>query len=451
LKLQFLGATGTVTGSKYLIEHNGTRVLIDCGLFQGFKELRERNWEKLPVDASTLKAVILTHAHIDHSGYLPLLIKQGFTGKIYCSQATMDLCAILLPDSGHLHEEDARRANKYGYSQHQPAMPLYTREDAVRAMDYFKPIEFGQPFYLDDELHFTLSRSGHILGSSFISMSDRDHTIVFSGDLGRMNDPIMQNPAKLQYADYLVLESTYGDRLHDRIDPAEQIGAVIRETAARGGTVVIPAFAVGRAQSVLYYIHQLKQQGKIPDLPVFLDSPMAINATNLMCKFNNEHKLSPDVCRDVCDTAQYVSTVEESKRIDQLAIPSVIISASGMATGGRVLHHLKYFMTDAKNTILFTGFQASGTRGDAMVRGTMMIHIHGEEFPCRAKVINLSSLSAHSDYEETLSWLKNFQRPPQKVFLTHGEPESAAALKEKIESYFGWNVVIPEYLQTEEF
>lgn len=450
LRIKFLGATGTVTGSKYLIEHEDTKILVDCGLFQGYKELRLRNWETFPVDPHRIDAVVLTHAHIDHSGYLPLLVKQGFVGKIYCSAATYSLCSILLPDSGHLHEEDARRANKYGYTKHQPALPLYTKEEAEHSLEFFHPLEFGNPFYLDENLHFTLSRSGHILGSSFVTLSDGNRTIVFSGDLGRQNDPIMKSPAKLQYTDYLVLEATYGDRLHERSDPAEEIGKIIKSTIAEGGTVIIPAFAVGRVQTVLYYIHYLKNKGLIPDVPIFLDSPMAISATELLCKFSNEHKLPHDLCRDVCEIAQYITTIEDSKRIDQSTMPSIIISASGMATGGRVLHHLKYFMSDPQNTILFTGFQAGGTRGDRMVKGEKEIRLFGEIYPVRANVINLSSLSAHADYEETLTWLKNFQKPPIKVFLTHGEPLSLASLKEKIEAEFGWNVIIPEYLQSEE-
>lgn len=450
MKLSFLGATGTVTGSKYLIEHENKKILIDCGLFQGYKDLRLRNWEKLPFDAHSIHAVILTHAHIDHSGYIPLLIKQGFVGKIYCSYATYELCAILLPDSGHIQEEDARRANQYGYSIHRPALPLYTKEDAENSLKFFHVLDFGKPCFLDENLYFTLNHSGHILGSSFISLSDGNNTIVFSGDLGRQNDPIMKSPARLQLADYLILEATYGDRLHEVNDPAEEIGKIIRDTVSGGGSVIIPAFAVGRAQTVLYYIHFLKNKKLIPDLPVFLDSPMAINATELLKKFKNEHRLSQELCHAVCASAEYIRTVEDSKRLDQLNMPSVIISASGMATGGRVLHHLKYFMTDPKNTILFTGFQAAGTRGDKMVKGDSLIKIHGEMYPLRAKIIHLSNLSAHADYEETLLWLKNFQKPPRRVFLTHGEPLALISLKAKIEARFGWNVSIPEYLQQEE-
>lgn len=450
MKISFLGATGTVTGSKYLIEHGRKKILVDCGLFQGYKELRLRNWNALPFDPQDLDAVLLTHAHIDHSGYIPLLVKQGFKRKIYCSEATYALCKILLPDSGYLHEEDARRANKYGYTKHKPAEPLYTEKEARFSLAQFHTLDFGKPFYLDEDLHFTMSRAGHILGSAFITLSGDNRTITFSGDLGRQNDPIMQPPAHLQQTDYLLIESTYGDRLHSTKDPLEEIGEVIRSTAAKGGTVVIPAFAVGRAQIMLYYIQELKKSGSIPDLPVFLDSPMAISATNLLCQFNNEHQLSKKACHDVCDSVTYTRTVEDSKRLDVSSMPSVIVSASGMATGGRVLHHLKRFITDSKHTILFTGYQAGGTRGDRIIKGEKEIKIHGQFHPVHARIENLDTLSAHADYEEILTWLRHIVKPPRKVFITHGEPRASLSLKEKIEKEFGWTVVIPEYLQSED-
>ena len=423
MKITFLGATQTVTGSKYLIQHYNKKILIDCGLFQGHKDLRLRNWAKLPVSPASIDAVILTHAHIDHSGYIPLLVKNGFKGKIFCSEATYDLCKILLPDSGFLQEEDAIRANRYNYSKHNPALPLYTEEDAEKSLKYFHPVGFGQPHYIGDELHFTFSRSGHILGSAFITLSDDTKTIVFSGDLGRTNDPVMVSPAVLQYADYIVIESTYGDRLHKETDPVEELGRIIHNTILHGGSVLIPAFAVGRTQNILYYLYQLKKQGKIPHIPIFLDSPMAINATSLLHKYKNEHKLPEKLCDEVCNIATYVRTIEDSKDIDHLTMPAIIISASGMATGGRVLHHLKYFMDSPKNTILFAGFQAGGTRGDRMIRGEKEIKIHGQMYPLKARVVNLSNVSAHADYKETLEWLKNFREAPSKAFITHGEIE----------------------------
>lgn len=449
MKLTFLGATETVTGSKYLIEDENKKILIDCGLFQGYKELRLKNWEKFPIDPAIIDIVILTHAHIDHSGYIPLLVKNGFKGKIYTSAATYDLCSILLPDSGYLQEEDANRANRYGYTKHKPALPLYTEEEAENSLKYFQTIDFDKKIDIGNGLSFILKNSGHILGSAFVILSNQEKTITFSGDLGRLNDPILRSPKKLQYTDYLLIESTYGNRLHKKIDPIVEIGEIIRSTVAKGGTIVIPAFAVGRAQDILYYINSLKQSGAILNIPVFLDSPMTINATKLLCKYKEEHKLSEELCMHVCDVATYTRTVEESKKIDSSPMPKIIISASGMATGGRVLHHLKHFMTDHKSTILFTGFQAGGTRGDRIVKGEKLIKIHGEMYEVNARVENLTSTSAHADYEEILEWLDNFKEAPKKVFVTHGTIEAAKSLKEKIEKQFGWNVEIPKYLQSE--
>lgn len=450
MQITFLGATETVTGSKYLFEYKTKKILIDCGLFQGFKELRLRNWAELPIDPSSIDAVILTHAHIDHSGYIPLLVKNGFRGDIFCSEATYDLCKILLTDSGYIHEEDARRANKYGYTRHSPALALYTREDAVKSLDYFKVINFGTPHYFLDDFHFTLSRSGHILGSSFISLMAGHKTTTFSGDLGRPNDPIMPPAAKLQDTDYLLIESTYGDRLHEHSDPSVKIGEVIKKTAHQGGTILIPTFAVGRCQSILYYIDKLKKAGAIPDIPIYVDSPMATNVTKLLSKHKSEHILNDKLCADVCNVATYTRTVEDSKALTLSPMPKVIISASGMATGGRILHHLKYFMGDPKNTVLFTGFQAGGTRGDRILKGEKMIKIHGDMYKMRARVETLDNISAHADYQEILEWLRNFKTPPKQTFVTHGEPKAALALKEKIETEFGWSVKIPKYLDTEQ-
>lgn len=450
MKITFLGATGTVTGSKYLIEHNSRRVLIDCGLFQGRKELRLRNWEKLPVEASSIDAIILTHAHLDHSGYIPLLVKQGFTGKIFCSPATFDLCKILLPDSGYIQEEDALRANRYNYSKHHPALPLYSKEEAENSLQFFYPVSFGKPHYIGDDLHFTFSRSGHILGSAFITLSTDRKTMVFSGDLGRPDDSIMAKPAILQDADYIVVESTYGNQVHPKTSPVKELEKIINKTTSHGGSVLIPAFAVGRAQNILYYLYELKSKGSITNIPIFLDSPMAINVTGLLHKYRNEHRLPEKLCHAVCDVATYVRTVDDSKELDHLSMPCVIISASGMATGGRVLHHLKYFMQDAKNTILFAGFQAGGTRGDRMVRGEKEIKIHGQYYPLRAKVENLSNVSAHADYEEILNWLGNFRKKPIKIFVTHGEEEAAHSMRTKIIERFGWTTEVPEYLESVE-
>ncbi|MGD8326418.1 MAG: MBL fold metallo-hydrolase [Sphingomonadales bacterium] len=453
MKLTFLGATGTVTGSKYLLEDNGKKVMIDCGLFQGLKELRLRNWKGLPVNPAGIGAILLTHAHLDHSGYIPRLVKAGFEGPIYCSEATFDLCKILLPDSGHIQEEDAARANRYGYTKHKPALPLYTEEEARDALDYFKPVEFGQPYRLTDDLEFTLHRAGHILGASFVRINHSDGTsILFSGDIGRMNDPVMKDPAKIQDADYLVVESTYGDRLHDKNDPTDDIERIVQETITRGGTLVIPSFAVGRAQAIMYYLYKLKNEGRIPgNLPIFLDSPMAINASELLCKHMNDHRMPQDLCMNVCNVAEYTRTVDQSKAIyTNNNMPKIIISASGMATGGRVLHHLKHYLGDPRNTILLVGFQAAGTRGDRLAHGESEVKIHGQKWPVRAQLEKLDNLSAHADYQEILSWMENFNSPPRKVFVTHGEPTAAQSMRHKIEERFGWNAIVPEYLHEEE-
>jgi metallo-beta-lactamase family protein len=451
MKLTFLGATGTVTGSKYLLEQNNKKILIDCGLFQGLKDLRLRNWDKLPFDVSALDVVLLTHAHLDHSGYIPLLVKQGFKGPIYCSEATFDLCAILLPDSGYLQEEDAARANRYGYTKHHPALPLYTEQDARLSLEKFKAVSFGQRLDLGERLSCVFGRAGHILGAAQIKVSDGKTSILFSGDVGRLKDPVMKAPEAPLAADYMVVESTYGNRLHEKTNPAEAIGQIIRDTAARGGSVVIPAFAVGRAQSMLYYIHALKTRQAIPDLPVFLDSPMAIDATELLCKHAKEHRLASGLCGEVSRIATYVHTPEESKKLDQgNGMPSVIISASGMAVGGRVLHHLKHFIGDARNTILFAGYQAEGTRGDRLMRGEKEIKIHGQMWPVRAEIINLDNVSAHADYEEMLQWLGQVKSAPRRVFVTHGNAKAAESMRAKIEERLGWKATVPSYLQTEQ-
>lgn len=448
MKIQFIGATGTVTGSKYLIElENQKKILVDCGLFQGLKELRLRNWEPLPFKPSSIDAVVLTHAHIDHTGYLPLLVKNGFTGPIYATKATRELCEVLLPDSGHLHEEDAKRANKYGYSKHHPALPLYTLEDAERALEQFVTVDYHTVYPFFDDCQISWHRAGHILGSAFIQIEEKGVKLLFSGDIGRQVDPLMKPSAIMTEADFLVLESTYGNRLHDKTDPLDLIAEVINATYKRGGTVLIPAFAVGRSQSMLYYIYLLKQQKRIPDLPVYLDSPMAIDATEIMRHNSDEHKLSAEECLDVCRMAIYTNTPEESKAIDRDESPKIVISASGMMTGGRVLHHLKVFAPDPKNTILITGFQAVGTRGARMLSHETEIKIHGEMYPVLAKVEELTNTSAHGDYEEILHWLKHFKSPPKKVFITHGEPESSLAMKATIEKELGWSCELPEYLE----
>jgi metallo-beta-lactamase family protein len=445
MQLTFLGGVGTVTGSKFLVQTGGRRLLVDCGLFQGFKQLRLQNWEPLPVDPRTIDTVVLTHAHLDHSGYLPLLVRNGFAGRVVCTAATRDLCGILLPDSGHLEEREAEFANRHGFSKHRPALPLYTETDARVALKQFAPIDFDQVHDLGDETAVTFHHAGHILGAAIVRLFHQGTTIVFSGDLGRPNDPVMRKPAAISGADYLVVESTYGNRTHDPKDPQDVLADVITRTAARGGTVLIPAFAVGRAQSLLYHLHMLKAARRIPDLPVFLDSPMAIDAGEIFHQHRRDHRLSDSECRDVCSLARNTRSVEESKAIDLNRVPAIVISASGMATGGRVLHHLKVFAPDSRNTVLFAGFQAGGTRGAAMVGGAPEVKIHGSYIPIRAEVMNLDMLSAHADAHEIMGWLNAFDRPPRMTFVTHGEPAPADALRHRIEEELGWSCRVPAY------
>ncbi|MCA1855474.1 MBL fold metallo-hydrolase [Massilia oculi] len=449
MRIQFLGGTGTVTGSKYLLTTEHARILVDCGLFQGYKQLRLRNWAGLPFDPAGLDAVVLTHAHLDHSGYLPLLVKSGFRGKILCSEATYDLCKILLPDSGHLQEEDAAAANRHGYSEHRLAMPLYTEEDARVALRQFVTVGFDRRVEVAPGLGAVFSRAGHILGAAIVALDDGHRRITFSGDLGRANDPVMVAPAPLAPTDYLVVESTYGNRVHDTADPLLAMASVIRDTAARGGVVVIPAFAVGRAQGLMYAMYQMKASGAIPAyLPVFLDSPMARDATAIYGKHRADHRLDPAACQAMCQAATIINTVEESKQLDARNAPKVIISASGMATGGRVLHHLKAFAGDPRNTILFAGFQAGGTRGAALIDGADEIRIHGQQVRVRAQVAHVDNLSAHADSNELMGWMSALGRAPRRTFITHGEPAASEALRARIKHELGWDCLVPEHLQT---
>lgn len=449
MKIQFLGATGTVTGSKYLVSIGASKILLDCGLFQGYKQLRLRNWEPLPFAMHELDAVVLTHAHLDHSGYIPLLIKQGFRGKIFCSEATYELCKLLLPDSGHIQEEDAAYANRHRFSKHNPAQPLYTEEDARHALKFFSPVKFDTRFSVNKLFHATLRPAGHILGAAIVLLEGADTSITFSGDLGRHNDLIMVPPSAIKKTDYLVVESTYGNRQHDITDPLLKLGKIIRETANRGGVVVIPSFAVGRAQAILYYLALLKKSGEIPSgLPIYLNSPMARDATAIYRHHRSEHRLSPDECDAMCHAATIINTVEESKALNQQRKPMVIIAASGMATGGRVLHHLRAFSSDPRNTILFVGYQAGGTRGADMLAGADTIKIHGQYVAVNAQVEMIDNLSAHADADEILDWLSHIPLAPRQTFITHGEPDAAEALRKRIAKELGWACKIPEYRES---
>ncbi len=446
MQITFLGATGTVTGSKYLVSSNETKILIDCGLFQGLKALRLRNWDRLPVDIASINAVILTHAHIDHSGYLPILVKQGFRGRIYCSAATHELCSILLPDSGRLQEEQADYANRHGFSKHKPALPLYTEQDARHSLSFFVPVEFEQE-NVHGGLRFVLYPSGHIPGAASVRIGNGNTRIAFSGDVGRPDDPIMKPPVVVQEADYLVVESTYGNRRHPEEDPRQMLGNIINKTIARKGAVIVPAFAVGRTQLLLHYIRQLKDDGTIPDIPVYLNSPMAVHATEIFYRHYQEHRLSLQQCEAACSVAMVVESADESMELNRRHGPMIVLAGSGMATGGRVVHHLKAFAPDARNTILFVGFQAEGTRGAAMLNGAQTIRIHGEDVPVRAEVSSIQSLSAHADYAQILDWMKLMKRAPRQVFVTHGEISAANAMVEHIEKTLHWPARVPEYME----
>ena len=444
LKLSFLGAAGTVTGSRHLIESSGKRVLVDCGMFQGLREHRELNWEPFPIEPRSIAAVILTHAHLDHSGYFPRLVKGGFSGPIYATAATRDVARLILLDSARLQEKDAEFANRHGFSRHNPALPLYNTADAESALSLFQVAEFGTELRIGEEVSLLFRRAGHILGAATATIRIGGKTLAFSGDLGRFNDPIMVDPESIPKADFLIVESTYGDRIHPRVDAAAMLKSVIDRAVRRGGTVVIPAFAIGRTQSLLYELWLLKAAGELELVPIYVDSPMATNATDLMSAHMDDHRLQPTVCREAFGMATYVRDVEGSKALSASRMPKVIVSASGMATGGRVLHHIKAFGSDPRNTILFAGFQAAGTRGRAMVDGVREVKIHGGWIEIRAEVADLTMLSAHADSNELLRWLGGFRFAPQRTFIVHGEPASSAALRDRIDEELQWRCTIPK-------
>ena len=442
MKLTFLGAAGTVTGSKYLIEAGGLRILVDCGLFQGYKNLRLLNWQPMPFSTKEIDAVVLTHAHIDHSGALPLLVKQGYRGPVYATRATAELCGLLLPDSGHLQEADADFANRHKSSKHHPALPLYTEEDARRALKLFKPLEFDELLTLGP-LQLRLRGAGHILGASSVELRQGNHSLLMSGDLGRPDDLMMKPPVPIEHGDTLVIESTYGDRTHDDGDHTGELADVIRRTAARGGMVIVPAFAVGRTQALLHQIWLLKKAKQIPDLPVFLDSPMAIDTTGIYQHHANEHRLSADDCRHMGTVARFCRTPDQSRELNQLTYPAIIISASGMATGGRILHHLKNHLGDHRCSVVFAGFQAGGTRGARLVQGERSIRIFGQDMAVNAEIVSLPGMSAHADAGQIIDWLKTAKRPPQHVYITHGEQDASDALRRRIQRELGWHASVP--------
>ena len=443
--VRFLGATNTVTGSKYFLSANDRSLLLDAGLFQGFKQLRLRNWSTPPFDPATLSAIVLTHAHIDHSGYLPVLIRNGFRGRVYATPATFELCKILLPDSGYLQEEQARFDNKHGHSKHKPALPLYTQDEAKRSLELFRTVRLNDAFEPAPGFEACFSRAGHVLGAASVRIASAGRSILFSGDVGRPNDVLMRAPDPPQAAEYLVVESTYGDELHQVQDVYRELSDAINRAVERGGVVVAPTFAVGRTQLMMLLISRLKARKLIADLPVYLDSPMAINATDLYRRFAGEHRLSAEDSFAMCHAAQLVHTPDQSKQLDELATPAIILSASGMATGGRVVHHLKAFAPDARNLILLPGFQAGGTRGASLAAGAPTIRIHGQEIPVRAEVMQMASMSAHADGSELLSWMQQMPKPPKLTFVTHGEPNASDTLRKRIEHELGWAAQVPDY------
>lgn len=449
LNLTFLGGAGTVTGSKYLLAKDNRHILIDCGLFQGYKALRLRNWAALPVSPKSIDTVILTHAHLDHTGYLPLLARNGFSGRVICTDATAELCSILLPDSGHLQEQDAAFANRHKFSKHHPALPLYTEDDAHKVLKQFSPVQFDEIVSLGADIRLRFFRAGHILGAASIVVEWDQKKIVFSGDIGRYNDPLLPDPVTPDVADYLLIESTYGDRLHDRTNPQSILANIINKTIHRGGTLIVPAFAVGRAQILLYHLAELKAANLIPKLlPIFLDSPMSIDATDLFLRYPRDQKLDKAKLKALHEGVRYIRTSDESKSLTAAPMAKIIISASGMATGGRVLHHLEHYAPDPRNAILFTGFQAGGTRGAAMVAGAETIKMFGHYVPVKAEVHNLTMLSAHADRDELLRWASKITRPPRTTFIVHGEAQSADSLRHELQERLSWNCIVPDHGQS---
>jgi len=459
-KITFLGAAGTVTGSKYLVEAEGKRLLVDCGLFQGSNELEQRNWNKPPVDPSAIDWVILTHAHIDHTGYIPRLVHLGYRGPFYANAATSELCQLLLPDSAHLQEEDAQFIAKKGYSTHQPPLPLYTVAESQAAVKQFSEIPRAQPFTISPQFSVRPHDAGHILGSSWLELTITENgkqiLVVFSGDIGRYNQPILKDPEPPSRADYLLCESTYGDREHPEGDAAELLAGIVSRVVKRGGSIVIPAFAIGRTQTFMYYLRQLEDQQRIPRLPVYVDSPMALSATDLYLRHKEDHDLEyareegSDGKGDPLSVHEFHLTrsVEESKAINNVKTPCIIISASGMVSGGRVLHHLVQRLPDARNAVILAGFQAEGTRGRALQEGAKSLKLYGQDVPVAAEIVELGQFSAHAGKSELLRWLAALPSPPKQTYLTHGEPAAAQALQAAISEKFQWKAAVARYLDT---
>ena len=443
--LRFLGAADTVTGSRYLVEADGARVLVDCGLFQGYKVLRERNRTPFPVPPESIDAVVLTHAHLDHSGYLPALVRDGFAGRILASPGTIELCRVLLADSAYLMEEEARHATKRGWSRHRDPKPLYTSADVKATLPHFAELDFGESRAVADGVDVRFSHAGHILGAAQARLEAAGRSLHFTGDLGRRHDPLMRAPADLEPCDVLVTESTYGDRVHSAEDPADRLGEVVTRVVRRGGVVLIPAFAVGRTETVLLHLSRLADRGELPDVPIYLNSPMAVDVASIYERRPEEHRLSHDELARMYRLATRITTVDDSKLLNLRGGPMIIISASGMLTGGRILHHIQAYGPDQHNAIVLTGFQAGGTRGAALQAGERSLRIFGEDVPIRAEVVMIEGMSAHPDADEILQWLRGAASAPGMTYVTHGEAHAADALRVRIKHELGWPVRVPEH------
>jgi len=450
IKIQFLGGAGTVTGSKTLIEYKGKRILIDCGLFQGLKHLRELNRQSFPIDPSSIDAIILTHAHLDHSGYIPAMIKHGFAGDIHCTYPTMELTEIILRDSAKIQEEDAERANRRNYSRHEKSLPLYTQEDVEQTLKYFKPHDYSEWVIINEYMKFQLHNAGHILGSAMIELKVVSKVFLFTGDIGRKDPMLLYPPKKIDVVDYLIVESTYGDRIHKIEDVKTALFDIIHETYTKGGILMIPSFAVERTQELIYLIHQLRQERKMPPISIYLDSPMGVKSSLVFDKYPHYQDIPKFDADAMYGAVKFVSNYEESKAVVKDKKPKLILAGSGMLEGGRILHYLNNHGQNENNTILFVGFQAMGTRGRDLVMGNQHIKFFGEYHHIKCQIKSISSMSAHADRNEMINWMRSFKKPIKTVFLNHGEPHQSNAFRVKIESEFNWLVKVPQLNETYE-
>ncbi|MBP2266105.1 metallo-beta-lactamase family protein [Pseudarthrobacter sp. PvP004] len=446
--LRFLGATDTVTGSRYLVDFHGTRILVDCGLFQGYKRLRLLNRQPFPVSPASIDAVLLTHAHLDHTGYVPRLVRDGFRGPVHATHGTTELCKLLLPDSGHLQEEEARYADHRGSSIHTPALPLYTAADAVKSLNSFRPVEFDEALDLGSGVEATFVPAGHILGAAQLQIRVGGNSVHFTGDLGRDDDPLMYPPRELEAVDVLVTESTYGNRTHPAGSSEVELGEVVSRVAKRSGVILIAAFAVGRAETLMLQLARLRRKGLIPDIPVYLNSPMAIDASYMYQQHPDEHRLHPDEFKDMYRVATMTRSADDSKLLNLRGGPMIIISASGMLTGGRILHHLTAYGNDPNNAIVLSGYQAAGTRGAALAAGARELRIYGQDVRIKAEVVQLEGFSAHADSDAIIRWMRSAPQAPRMTYITHGEPEASDALRLRIKHELGWKARVPEYQET---